>query len=84
MNIYNLSNGFSRHQFSFSVRTGMIFCEIVVSLCLFTFQEIELAVISNTPTLGLQVTLTSSILMERVERNLLKSSVTWLTRSVLE
>ena len=84
MNIYNLSNGFSRHQFSFPVRTGMIFCEIVVSLCLFTFQEIELAVISNTPTLGLQVTFTSSILMERVERNLLKSSVTWLTRTVLE
>ena len=26
MNIYNFSNGFSRHQFSFPVRTGIIFC----------------------------------------------------------
>ena len=52
MKVYNLSNGFLRHHFSFPVRTGIIFCEIVVFLCLFVFQEVEPAVISNTPTLG--------------------------------
>ena len=84
MKVYNLSNGFLRHHFSFPVRTGIIFCEIVVFLCLFVFQEVEPAVISDTPTLGLQVALTSSIPMEKVERNLLKTSVTRLTRTVLE
>ena len=44
-----------------------------VPLC---FSGNEPAVTSNASTLGLRVTLTSSILMERAERNLLKSSVT--------
>ena len=38
----------------------------------------------STALLRLKVALMSSTLMERVERNLLKSSVTWLTRTVLE
>ena len=34
MKVCNLSNGFLRHHFSFPVRTGIIFCEIVVvSFC---------------------------------------------------
>ena len=74
--VYSLSNGFLRHHFFFSVRTGIIIWEIVVFLCFYVFQEIEPAVTSNASTLGLRVTLTSSILMERAERNLLKSSVT--------